>query len=138
MSIMRRTPHPPTGPREPERVTSATTGAVSAPAVEPLLRRARFTDLTPAELYALLRLRVDVFVVEQRCPYPELDGRDTEPGTTHLWLEVDGAPVAVLRVLDDGEAHSIGRVATPLSMAALATAGAIWMMRRGSKGRGMM
>jgi ElaA protein len=45
-----------------------------------VLRFARFADLTPFELYGLLRLRVDVFVVEQDCPYPELDGRDTEPG----------------------------------------------------------
>ena len=36
----------------------------------------RFNELTPDELYAILKLRVDVFVVEQRCPYPELDGRD--------------------------------------------------------------
>jgi ElaA protein len=56
------------------------------------LRAARFDDLDAATLYALLRLRVDVFVVEQHCPYPELDGRDREPGTVHLWLEHDGAP----------------------------------------------
>ena len=30
------------------------------------------------ELYALLKLRVDVFVVEQNCPYPELDGKDDQ------------------------------------------------------------
>lgn len=34
----------------------------------------RFADLSPEELYRLLQLRVDVFVVEQRCPYPELGG----------------------------------------------------------------
>ncbi len=78
----------------------------------PALRRARFADLTAAEVYGLCRLRVDVFVVEQECPYPELDGRDTEPGTEHLWFEADGVPVATLRVLDDGTARAIGRVAT--------------------------
>jgi ElaA protein len=79
---------------------------------EPTLRVARFADLTTTELYALLRLRVDVFVVEQECAYPELDGRDTEPTTEHLWLEVDGQPVATVRVLE-GEGHAvIGRVAT--------------------------
>lgn len=75
------------------------------------LRVAPFADLDPRTLYDLLRLRVDVFVVEQRCPYPELDGRDTEPGTLHLWLERDGHPVAYLRILEDGEARRIGRVA---------------------------
>lgn len=37
-----------------------------------------FDELTIHELYELLRLRVDVFVVEQHCPYPELDGEDTK------------------------------------------------------------
>ena len=44
-------------------------------------------DLTPSQLYALLELRVEVFVVEQKCAYPELDGRDLEPETRHFWLE---------------------------------------------------
>src|SRR5687767_7739245 len=79
---------------------------------EPALRRARFAELTPFELYGLCRLRVDVFVVEQECPYPELDGRDLEPATEHLWFEADGLPVATLRVLDDGGSRAIGRVAT--------------------------
>jgi ElaA protein len=81
-------------------------------APEPLLRRARFADLTPFEVYELCRLRVDVFVVEQQCPYPELDGRDVEPGTEHLWFERDGRVLATIRVLDDGETRVIGRVAT--------------------------
>ena len=38
------------------------------------VRRAKAGELTPGQLYALLKLRVDVFVVEQECPYPELDG----------------------------------------------------------------
>ena len=78
----------------------------------PSLRRARFADLTPFEVYALCRLRVDVFVVEQECPYPELDGRDVEPATEHLWAEADGAVLATIRVLDDGASRAIGRVAT--------------------------
>jgi predicted GNAT family N-acyltransferase len=78
----------------------------------PVLRQARFAELTPFEVYALCRLRVDVFVVEQECPYPELDGRDTEPGTVHLWLESDGEVAATIRVLDDGATRAIGRVAT--------------------------
>ena len=75
----------------------------------------RFADLTPAQLYGLLKLRVDVFVVEQDCPYPELDGRDTEPGTVHVWVEEDGVPVSCIRVLENGEDRAIGRVATAVS-----------------------
>ncbi len=78
----------------------------------PVLRRARFADLTGGEVYGLCRLRIDVFVVEQECPYPELDGRDLEPATEHLWFEAAGVPVATLRVLDDGPERAIGRVAT--------------------------
>jgi ElaA protein len=78
----------------------------------PRLRRAPFAELTPFEVYALCRLRVDVFVVEQECPYPELDGRDVEPSTVHLWFEDDGAVLATIRVLDDGPTRAIGRVAT--------------------------
>ena len=84
---------------------------------EPVLREARFAELTPAELYGILRLRVDVFVVEQACPYPELDGRDTEPTTTHLWFaddtaDGDGRVLATIRLLHNGEDRAIGRVAT--------------------------
>ena len=79
----------------------------------PLLREARFAELTPAELYGILRLRVDVFVVEQACPYPELDGRDAEPATVHLWHEsADGTVLSTIRVLDNGADRAIGRVAT--------------------------
>jgi ElaA protein len=77
-----------------------------------ILRTARFAELDATTLYALLRLRVDVFVVEQNCPYPELDGRDVEPDTIHLWLEHDGAPASYLRILQDLEAARIGRVCT--------------------------
>jgi len=90
----------------------------------PAVRVARFADLDAATLYALLRLRVDVFVVEQRCPYPELDGRDTEPDTRHLWISDDGRPVAYLRMLADPDgAVRIGRVVggAPARGAGLAT-----------------
>ena len=79
---------------------------------EPELRVARFAELTPFEVYELCRLRVDVFVVEQECPYPELDGRDVEPATLHLWLECGGEIAATIRLLDDGASRAIGRVAT--------------------------
>ncbi|MEV4628847.1 GNAT family N-acetyltransferase [Micromonospora sp. NPDC049523] len=75
------------------------------------LHLASFADLSARTLHDLLRLRIDVFVVEQECPYPELDGRDVEPGTRHLWLEQDGVPVAYLRILADPDGvERIGRV----------------------------
>jgi len=76
------------------------------------VRVAGFAELDATTLYALLRLRCDVFVVEQQCPYPELDGRDTEPGTRHLWFTADSEIAAYLRILDDGTAQRIGRVVT--------------------------
>ena len=71
----------------------------------------RFGELTTDELYRLLKLRVAVFVVEQQCPYMELD--DLDQGAVHVWLEKNGEIKAYLRVLDRGaenEAVSIGRV----------------------------
>ena len=65
------------------------------------LRFAAGDELTAAELYAVLRLRVDVFVVEQDAPYPELDGRDLLPETVHLWSPPTGEPQAYLRILHD-------------------------------------
>ena len=44
-----------------------------------------FTELSATEVYQLARLRVDVFVVEQACAYPELDGHDLLDDTTHLF-----------------------------------------------------
>ncbi|GAA1347567.1 GNAT family N-acetyltransferase [Saccharothrix algeriensis] len=79
------------------------------------LRRKWSADLTSAQLYALLKLRGEVFVVEQSCPYPELDGRDLEPGTRHFWLEADSSPEprAYLRLLEEPDgAFRIGRVCT--------------------------
>ena len=71
----------------------------------------RFSELTLDELYALLRLRVDVFVVEQNCPYPELDGRDQ--AALHVFLTDAEGIQACLRVLDRGvvsEHAALGRV----------------------------
>lgn len=78
-----------------------------------VVRAAAFAELDPLTLYRLLQLRVSVFVVEQACAYPELDGRDLEPATVHVWIEGDDRPDAYLRVLrePDGKAR-IGRVVT--------------------------
>lgn len=76
------------------------------------VRVAAFAELSAETAYRLWALRSEVFVVEQDCPYLDLDGRDLEPGTRHLWVERDGTPVATLRLLDDGDGLRIGRVAT--------------------------
>lgn len=74
------------------------------------VRVAAFDELDVRTAYDLWRLRQAVFVVEQECPYLDLDGRDHEPGTRHVWVADDGVPVGYLRVLDDPEAARIGRV----------------------------
>ncbi len=79
------------------------------------LRVASFRDLPAVTLYDILRLRSDVFVVEQECAYPDLDGRDTEPGTRHLWFSRDREVRAYLRILDDHGVERIGRVVTAKS-----------------------
>jgi len=94
-----------------------------------VLREAPFAELTPFEVYGLCRLRVDVFVVEQACPYPELDGRDLEPDTVHVWYERDGEVLATIRVLDDGAEKVIGRVATAVEARGQGLAAAL--VRRG-------
>lgn len=76
------------------------------------VRTARFADLDVGTLYALLRLRVDVFVVEQHCAYAELDGHDAEPDTWHLWTADETGPSAYLRLLAEPGGRRIGRVCT--------------------------
>lgn len=74
---------------------------------------AALADIDAVTLYKILRLRTDVFVVEQECAYPELDGRDLEPGARQLWIARDDTVVAALRLLLDADgAARIGRVAT--------------------------
>ncbi|WP_245862105.1 GNAT family N-acetyltransferase [Phycicoccus duodecadis] len=83
----------------------------------PTVRCAPTRELSAETLYALMRLRQDVFVLEQACLYPDLDGRDLEAATVQWWAEgADGSVVATLRVLDDGAGVArIGRVATAAS-----------------------
>lgn len=64
------------------------------------------------QLHELLKLRVDVFVVEQDCPYHEIDGRDLEATTAHLWLADELGVVSSLRILDDPAGRRVGRVVT--------------------------
>lgn len=69
----------------------------------------RLHAFSAVELYALLKLRVDVFVVEQACAYPELDGKD--PEALHLRLLIDGDTAAYARLWRPLDAPPrIGRV----------------------------
>jgi ElaA protein len=75
-------------------------------------------DLDVATLHDILRLRQDVFVVEQQCVYADLDGRDLEPGTVQVWaVDEQAHVVATLRLLaEPGGSRRIGRVATAVPM----------------------
>jgi ElaA protein len=80
---------------------------------EVIVHDARLDEIAPGTLYRVLKLRVDVFVVEQACAYSELDGRDLEPEARLVWAEEDGAVLATLRLLIDADGSArIGRVAT--------------------------
>ena len=54
--------------------------------IEPILHKKTFRELTTDELYELLRVRSEVFVVEQNCVYQDMDGDDQK--SIHLWLTV--------------------------------------------------
>ncbi len=73
-----------------------------------------FDQLTTNELYDFLKLRIDVFVVEQTCYYPDLDDLDRHPQTIHLFCYQDNIMTTYLRILPEGLVYkdyiSIGRV----------------------------
>ena len=70
-----------------------------------------FNELTIHELYEILQLRSEVFVVEQNCVYQDIDGKDTK--AMHLIGTMDNKMVAYARLFNKGqyfENASIGRV----------------------------
>lgn len=71
------------------------------------------SDLEPVILHDLMALRSAVFVVEQNCAYLDLDGRDVEPLTEHVWTADERSLTAYLRVLTEPDgAARVGRVCT--------------------------
>lgn len=71
----------------------------------------KFDELTTMELYEILKLRAEVFIVEQNCPYQDLDDKDIV--AYHLFLQENNRIIAVLRILPENISYSdmaIGRV----------------------------
>lgn len=75
----------------------------------------KFNQLSLNELYDLLKLRIDVFVVEQTCYYPDLDDLDRDEDTHHVFLYQNNQMVAYCRLLAPDlvykDESAIGRVA---------------------------
>lgn len=70
-----------------------------------------FSELSAEELFEIYKLRISVFVVEQHCPYQEID--DADKVAYHLWLKDEDGILAYARVLPQGTTFpesSIGRV----------------------------
>lgn len=70
-----------------------------------------FSQLSAQELFEIYKLRVSVFVVEQHCPYQEVD--DADKAAYHVWLQDEDGIEAYARVLPQGAAFpsaAIGRV----------------------------
>lgn len=80
------------------------------PAVE--YHVARVADMDPVTLYRVLRIRVDVFVVEQTALFADLDGRDLEDGALIAWAQEGDEVLATIRILTEPGHSEIGRVAT--------------------------
>ncbi len=81
-----------------------------------------FEDLSKTELYDILSLRVEVFVVEQNCPYQECDGKDQRG--YHIFAKQNGVIQMYMRMLEPGVSYteaSIGRV----------------VIKKSSRGKGM-
>jgi ElaA protein len=73
----------------------------------------RLDELSPQALLGILAVRQNVFIVEQDCVYADIDRRDMDASTLHLWIDARGEVVSTLRLLDDGvDGRRIGRVAT--------------------------
>lgn len=74
----------------------------------------RGNELSAQEIYTILELRTAVFVVEQNCPYQELDGRDLGSEIYHVqgFVDDDKDVAAVTRIMYDADAETvqIGRV----------------------------
>jgi ElaA protein len=78
------------------------------------INRGKTREIDISTMYDILRLRQDVFVVEQKCPYPDIDGRDLEPTTVQYWIGADRVEAALRLLVDPDGSARIGRVVTRL------------------------
>ena len=75
-----------------------------------------FSELSSLQLYKILQLRSEVFVVEQHCIYQDIDDKDIKPGVHHLLLLENNTLLGYARLLPKGisyEAPSVGRILVP-------------------------
>lgn len=78
---------------------------------KPMWHFKKFEALNPYELYQIMQLRNEVFVVEQNCVYNECDGKD--PKCLHLWCTLNGEIAAYCRIVPPGVSYdepSFGRI----------------------------
>jgi len=80
----------------------------------PIWKIKSFEELSVEELYQIIRLRIEVFIIEQNTPYQDCD--DTDQKALHIWAEIDGEIAVYARIFDRNikykDAASIGRVIT--------------------------
>ena len=84
-------------------------GGMTAGANEMKLVVKHFSELSADELFELYKLRVSVFVVEQKCPYQEVD--DADRAAYHVWLKDENGIEAYARVLPQGAVFPTASIA---------------------------
>jgi ElaA protein len=83
-----------------------------------VVETAKWSELTTEQVYAIMKLRTNVFYAEQQVDDEELDGRDLEPECEHYWIADDTGVLSYARVLfddaptDRDARHVVGRVVT--------------------------
>ena len=98
------------------RHTQSTTRLATMSDIEIRWQHGDFAQLSGREVFDMLRLRQSVFIVEQNCPYPDIDDADIKGSHLLAWQE--GELIACSRLLGPGITYpnpSIGRVATAAS-----------------------
>lgn len=68
----------------------------------------KLEDMSPLEIFNMFKLRVDVFIVEQNCAYPEID--DVDKNCVHLQIKDGEHLAAYCRIINEGDTARIGRV----------------------------
>ncbi|WP_414055868.1 GNAT family N-acetyltransferase [Macrococcus equi] len=67
-----------------------------------------FEELKPTDIFKIYKLRVDTFIVEQKCYYEEIDDKDLS--CVHMFKEVDGNIAAYARIIPEADTVHIGRL----------------------------